>query len=160
NKTLLIFDEVMTGFRLAFGGAQERYNVKADLVRYGKVMGGGMPVGAFAGRNEFRDPLAPKGGVKREGTLSGNQLPWKAGLETLKIIKNDPEFFNRLDKTTEILDFEIAKILNSKNIRHRINRVGSMMSIFFHIGAVSNFDEAQNANHALFNNFFHHMLKN
>ncbi|RST27690.1 glutamate-1-semialdehyde 2,1-aminomutase [Chryseobacterium lacus] len=160
HKTLLIFDEVMTGFRLAFGGAQERYNVKADLVTYGKVIGGGMPVGAFAGRSEIMDHLAPKGAVYQAGTLSGNPLAMRAGLETLKIIKKDSDFFNRLDKTTEILDFEIAKILNSKNIRHRINRVGSMMSIFFHIGAVSNFDEAQNANHALFNNFFHHMLKN
>ena len=84
----------------------------------------------------------------------------RAGLETLKIIKNDSGFFNRLNKTTETLDFEIAKILNAKNIRHRINRVGSMMSIFFHIGRVSDFDEAQQANHSLFNNFFHHMLKN
>ncbi|MBW8359738.1 MAG: glutamate-1-semialdehyde 2,1-aminomutase [Weeksellaceae bacterium] len=160
HGTLLIFDEVMTGFRLAFGGAQEAYNVKADLVTYGKVIGGGLPVGAFAGRNEIMDHLAPKGAVYQAGTLSGNPLAMRAGLETLKLIKNDTGFYERINRTTETLDFEIGKILNSKDIAHRINRKGSMMSIFFHIASVSNFDEAQQANHALFNNFFHHMLKN
>ena len=160
HGTLLIFDEVMTGFRLAFGGAQEAYKVKADLVTYGKVIGGGLPVGAFAGRNEIMDHLAPKGAVYQAGTLSGNPLAMRAGLETLKLIKNDPDFYERINRTTETLDFEIGKILNSKDIAHRINRKGSMMSVFFHIATVSNFDEAQEANHALFNNFFHHMLRN
>lgn len=160
NGALLIFDEVMTGFRLAFGGAQEVFGVKADLVTYGKVIGGGLPVGAFAGRNEIMDHLAPKGAVYQAGTLSGNPLAMRAGLETLKLIKNDSGFYDRINKTTETLDFEIGKILNSKDIKHRINRKGSMMSVFFHIAAVSDFDEAQRANHSLFNNFFHHMLKN
>ena len=160
NGALLIFDEVMTGFRLAFGGAQEVFGVKADLVTYGKVIGGGLPVGAFAGRNEIMDHLAPKGAVYQAGTLSGNPLAMRAGLETLKLIKNDTGFYERINKTTETLDFEIGKILNSKDIQHRINRKGSMMSVFFHIAAVSDFDEAQRANHSLFNNFFHHMLKN
>lgn len=157
--TLLIFDEVMTGFRLAFGGAQEIFDVKADLVTYGKVIGGGMPVGAFAGRNEIMDHLAPKGAVYQAGTLSGNPLAMRAGLETLQLIKNDADFFEKINRTTELLDFEIGKILNSKDIAHRINRKGSMMSIFFHIAAVSDFDQAQQANHALFNNFFHHLLR-
>ncbi|MBP0613475.1 glutamate-1-semialdehyde 2,1-aminomutase [Chryseobacterium sp. cx-311] len=160
NGALLIFDEVMTGFRLAFGGAQEVFGVKADLVTYGKVIGGGLPVGAFAGRNEIMDHLAPKGAVYQAGTLSGNPLAMRAGLETLKLIKNDAGFYDRINKTTETLDFEIGKILNSKDIQHRINSKGSMMSVFFHIAAVSDFDEAQRANHSLFNNFFHHMLKN
>ncbi len=160
NGALLIFDEVMTGFRLAFGGAQEVFGVKADLVTYGKVIGGGLPVGAFAGRNEIMDHLAPKGAVYQAGTLSGNPLAMRAGLETLKLIKNDAGFYDRINKTTETLDFEFGKILNSKDIQHRINRKGSMMSVFFHIAAVSDFDGAQQANHSLFNNFFHHMLKN
>ncbi len=159
NGALLIFDEVMTGFRLAFGGAQEVFNVKADLVTFGKVIGGGMPVGAFAGRNEIMDHLAPKGAVYQAGTLSGNPLAMRAGLETLQLIKNDNNFFGKINKTTETLDFEIGKILNSKDIAHRINRKGSMMSVFFHIASVSDFDEAQQANHALFNNFFHHLLR-
>lgn len=160
NGALLIFDEVMTGFRLAFGGAQELFNVKADLVTYGKVIGGGLPVGAFAGRNEIMDHLAPKGGVYQAGTLSGNPLAMRAGLKTLQLIKNDSEFFNRLSKTTQTLSLEIGKILNEKGIPHRINRQGSMMSVFFHTNRVSNFDEAQDANHSLFNNFFHQMLQN
>ena len=158
--TLLIFDEVMTGFRLAFGGAQEVFNVKADLVTYGKVIGGGMPVGAFAGRNEIMDALAPKGAVYQAGTLSGNPLAMRAGLTTLELIKGNLNFFENINKTTETLDFEIGKILNEKGIQHRINRKGSMMSVFFHISSVSNFDEAANANHALFNNFFHQLLAN
>lgn len=159
NGTLLIFDEVMTGFRLAFGGAQEVYDVKADLVTYGKVIGGGMPVGAFAGRNEIMDCLAPKGAVYQAGTLSGNPLAMRAGLTTLQLIKKDTEFYNKINRTTETLDFEIGKILNEKGITHKINRKGSMMSVFFHTNRVSNFDEAQNANHVLFNNFFHYLLE-
>lgn len=160
NGALLIFDEVMTGFRLAFGGAQELFGVQADLVTYGKVIGGGLPVGAFAGRNEIMDHLAPKGAVYQAGTLSGNPLAMRAGLETLKLIKEDANFFQKINKTTETLDFEIGKILNEKGIQHRINRKGSMMSVFFHISAVSDFDQAQQANHSLFNNFFHQLLKN
>ena len=155
---LLIFDEVMTGFRLAFGGAQELFNVKADIVTNGKIIGGGLPVGAFAARNEIMDCLAPKGAVYQAGTLSGNPLAMRAGLETLKLIKKDENFYKNLAKTTETLDFEIGKILNEKGIQHRINRKGSMMSVFFHISSVSNFSEAKNANHALFNNFFHQLL--
>lgn len=158
HGALLIFDEVMTGFRLAFGGAQELFGVKADLVTFGKVIGGGLPVGAFAGRNEIMDHLAPKGAVYQAGTLSGNPLAMRAGLTTLQIIKNDKNFYENINKTTETLDFEIGKILNSKSIEHRINRKGAMMSIFFHINSVSNFDDASNANHALFNNFFHQLL--
>ncbi|MBS1549621.1 MAG: glutamate-1-semialdehyde 2,1-aminomutase [Bacteroidetes bacterium] len=159
NKSLLIFDEVMTGFRLAFGGAQEVFNVKADLVTYGKVIGGGLPVGAFAGSNEIMDHLAPKGAVYQAGTLSGNPLAMSAGLTTLQLIKNNVDFYKKLEKTTETLDFEIGKILNEKGIAHRINRKGSMMSVFFHTASVSNFDEAQQANHPLFNNFFHQLLE-
>jgi glutamate-1-semialdehyde 2,1-aminomutase len=160
NGALLIFDEVMTGFRLSFGGAQELYNVAADLVTFGKIIGGGMPVGAFAARNEIMDCLAPNGDVYQAGTLSGNPLAMRAGLTTLQIIKKDENFYKILEKTTETLDFEIGKILNEKDIAHRINRKGSMMSIFFHIKSVSNFTEAAAANHPLFNNFFHQMLKN
>ncbi|SDL68074.1 glutamate-1-semialdehyde 2,1-aminomutase [Chryseobacterium taihuense] len=160
NGALLIFDEVMTGFRLAFGGAQELYGVKADLVTYGKVIGGGLPVGAFAARNEIMDHLAPKGAVYQAGTLSGNPLAMRAGLKTLQIIKNDAGFFSRLEKTTEILDTEISKILTEKGLAHTINRQGSMMSVFFDSENVSDFDEAQKANHDTFNRFFHHMLTN
>ena len=158
NGALLIFDEVMTGFRLAFGGAQELYNVKADIVTYGKVIGGGMPVGAFAARNEIMNKLSPRGDVYQAGTLSGNPLAMRAGLTTLQLIKNNPNFYEKLNKTTETLDFEIGKILNEKGIAHKINRKGSMMSVFFHTNRVSNFEEAADSNHSLFNNFFHQLL--
>ena len=158
NGALLIFDEVMTGFRLGFGGAQELYNVKADIVTYGKVIGGGMPVGAFAARNEIMNKLSPRGDVYQAGTLSGNPLAMRAGLTTLQLIKNNPNFYEKLNKTTETLDFEIGKILNEKGIAHKINRKGSMMSVFFHTNRVSNFEEAADSNHSLFNNFFHQLL--
>ncbi|MFT3920807.1 glutamate-1-semialdehyde 2,1-aminomutase [Cloacibacterium sp.] len=158
NGALLIFDEVMTGFRLGFGGAQELFNIKADIVTYGKVIGGGMPVGAFAARNEIMNKLSPRGDVYQAGTLSGNPLAMRAGLTTLQLIKNNPDFYEKLNKTTETLDFEIGKILNSKGIAHKINRKGSMMSVFFHTNRVSNFEEAADSNHSLFNNFFHQLL--
>ena len=159
HGTLLIFDEVMTGFRLAFGGAQEALGVKADLVTYGKVIGGGLPVGAFAGPNEIMNWLSPRGRVYQAGTLSGNPLAMRAGLKTLQLIKQDADFYKKLDKTTETLDFEIGKILNEKGIRHRINRKGSMMSIFFDVTSASNFNEVNNSNIGLFNNLFHQVLE-
>ena len=160
NGTLLIFDEVMTGFRQAFGGAQERLGVKADLVTYGKVIGGGMPVGAFAGRNEIMDCLAPKGSVYQAGTLSGNPLAMRAGLTTLQIIQRDVDFYKNIDKTTETLSQEIDKIFAEKGLQNVINRKGSMMSIFFGVEKVSNFEDAKKANHKQFNEFFHYLLSN
>ena len=160
NGTLLIFDEVMTGFRQAFGGAQERFGVKADLVTYGKVIGGGMPVGAFAGRTEIMDCLAPKGSVYQAGTLSGNPLAMRAGLTTLQIIQRDVDFYKNIDKTTETLSQEIEKIFAEKGLQNVINRKGSMMSIFFGVEKVSNFEDAKKANHKQFNEFFHYLLSN
>ncbi|MCT3844338.1 glutamate-1-semialdehyde 2,1-aminomutase [Elizabethkingia anophelis] len=158
HKALLIFDEVMTGFRLSMGGAQEALGVNADIVTFGKVIGGGMPVGAFAARNEIMDNLSPLGSVYQAGTLSGNPLAMRAGLTTLQLIKEDKDFFNRINKTTETLDQEITTILTEKGIAHHINRFGSMMSVFFNTNKVSDFDEATQADHTTFNKFFHHLL--
>ncbi len=159
NGSLLIFDEVMTGFRLGFGGAQERLKIDADLVTYGKIIGGGFPVGAFAGRSEIMDYLAPQGPVYQAGTLSGNPIAMRAGLTTLSILKDDLEIYNRIDSTTKILHEEISSLLTQKGIAHSVNRFGSMISFFFGEDKVRNFDEAQKADHGLFNQFFHHMLK-
>lgn len=156
---LLIFDEVMTGFRLGFGGAQERLKIDADLVTYGKIIGGGFPVGAFAGRSEIMDHLAPLGSIYQAGTLSGNPIAMRAGLTTLSILNEDLELYERIDKTTQILHEEISSILTHKGISHSVNRYGSMISFFFGEGKVRNFDEAQKADHGLFNQFFHLMLK-
>lgn len=158
NDAVLILDEVMTGFRLAFGGAQEALGIKADLVTFGKVIGGGLPVGAFAGRNEIMNYLSPRGDVYQAGTLSGNPLAMRAGLKTLQLIQQDPDFYTKINKTAETLDFEMSKILNEKGIQHRINRKGSMMSLFFNATSVSNFTEVKNSNISLFNNFFHQLL--
>lgn len=161
NGALLIFDEVMTGFRQAMGGAQERLNINADIVTFGKVIGGGFPVGAFAARAEIMNHLAPLGPVYQAGTLSGNPIAMRAGYTTLNIINNDRELFNRIDKATETLDQEITKILNEKGIAHHINRVGSMMSVFFtEASEINNFEDVTKCNHERFNRFFHHLLSN
>lgn len=160
NGALLIFDEVMTGFRLALGGAQELFNINADLVTFGKVIGGGLPVGAFAGRKEIMDYLAPNGPVYQAGTLSGNPLAMRAGLTTLKTLVNQPECFKQLSQTTQSLAKEITGILSEKGITHKINQIGSMLSVFFTDIEIVDFETAKTANNSTFNKFYHHMLGN
>jgi len=159
NNILLIFDEVMTGFRLAKGGAQELYNVKADIVCFGKVIGGGLPVGAFASRQEIMDFLAPVGPVYQAGTLSGNPLAMAAGLAMLKALDADKDVFVRLSHKTEYLHKGIAKVLDENNIDYTINRVGSMISIHFAKDSVIDFETAALGNNDTFKAFFHGMLK-
>ena len=158
NNILLVFDEVMTGFRLAKGGAQELYNVKADIVCFGKVIGGGLPVGAFAARNEIMNYLAPIGPVYQAGTLSGNPLAMAAGLAMLNAINSDTELFKRLDKKTVYLNDGLSKVLQEKNIVHTINRVGSMISVHFAEGEVVDFETSANGNNDTFKKFFHGMI--
>ncbi|MGB0280088.1 MAG: glutamate-1-semialdehyde 2,1-aminomutase, partial [Flavobacteriaceae bacterium] len=129
HGTLLIFDEVMTGFRLAPGGAQERLNVRADMVTYGKVIGGGLPVGAFAAREEIMNFLAPVGPVYQAGTLSGNPLAMTAGLTMLQLLANNPETFTSLDQKTAYLHNEMTPLLEQKGLPYQINRLGSMISL-------------------------------
>jgi glutamate-1-semialdehyde 2,1-aminomutase len=159
HKAVLIFDEVMTGFRLAQGGVQERLKVDADLITFGKVIGGGMPVGAFGGKREIMECIAPLGNVYQAGTLSGNPLAVTAGITTLSILKNNPSIYTTLDQRSQELVNGFTEILTQKGIAHRINSIGSMMSIFFGEHAVNNFAEAAATNIPLFNKFFHHMLK-
>ncbi len=158
HNILLIFDEVMTGFRLAKGGAQALYNVNADIVCFGKVIGGGLPVGAFAARNEIMNHLAPLGPVYQAGTLSGNPLAMAAGLAMLTNLNNDAEVFNRLAEKTEYLHKGIAKVLEMNNIVHTINRVGSMISVHFDKTPVVDFDTAAKGNNETFKKFFHGLL--
>ena len=159
NGTLLIFDEVMTGFRLAKGGAQELFNVTADIVCFGKVIGGGLPVGAFAARTEIMDYLAPVGPVYQAGTLSGNPLAMAAGLAMLQSINNDAELFSRLETKTAYLEAGIRKVLTANNKTFTINRVGSMISIFFCENAVENYEDASKADTPEFKKFFHDLLE-
>ena len=158
NGILLVFDEVMTGFRLAKGGAQELFNINADIVCFGKVIGGGLPVGAFAARNEIMNYLAPLGPVYQAGTLSGNPLAMAAGLAMLTELNNDKDVFSRLGEKTKYLHKGIAKVLNENNISHTVNRVGSMISVHFDEVEVVDFDTAAKGNNDRFKKFFHGML--
>ena len=158
NETLFIFDEVMTGFRLAKGGAQELLGVNADIVTYGKVIGGGLPVGAFGARKEIMSYLAPDGPVYQAGTLSGNPLAMTAGLTTLQILNNDPDIYSRLsDKTNYLCDLLEAE-LNEKGMEYQLNRMGSMMSLHFTDTEVVDFNTSSKGNNELFKIYFHAML--
>lgn len=158
HNILLVFDEVMTGFRLAKGGAQELFNINADIVCFGKVIGGGLPVGAFAARNEIMNFLAPLGPVYQAGTLSGNPLAMAAGLAMLTELNTDTDVFKRLEEKTAYLHKGIATVLNNNNITYTINRVGSMISVHFDEAEVVDFDTAAKGNNDTFKKFFHGML--
>jgi glutamate-1-semialdehyde 2,1-aminomutase len=149
----------MTGFRLAKGGVQELYNIKADIVTFGKVIGGGLPVGAFAARAEIMNYLAPLGPVYQAGTLSGNPLAMAAGLAMLKAINEDANLFQRLEDKTAYLENGIQKALSESNIDFTINRVGSMISVHFDAAPVIDFQSAAQGDNARFKKFFHGLLQ-
>ena len=158
--SLLIFDEVMTGFRLSFGGAQEYIGIDADIVTYGKIVGGGLPVGAFASRNEIMEMLAPEGPIYQAGTLSGNPLAMRAGLETLKILKNDLGFYKRLNNKTKRLYEGFLKGISDSGVPCQVNNCGSMLSVHFTKSFVTDFESATQGNNRTFKDFFHFMLSN
>jgi glutamate-1-semialdehyde 2,1-aminomutase len=155
---VFIFDEVMTGFRLAAGGAQERLGINADLVTYGKVIGGGLPVGAFGGRQEIMKHIAPLGNVYQAGTLSGNPIAMIAGYTMLRTLKNNPGIYKELDDKTASLHNGLDVVLREANIPYVINRFGSMISVHFSNKPVNDFGDALSADNDLFNKFFHAML--
>lgn len=157
NNILLIFDEVMTGFRLAKGGAQELLGVHADIVCFGKVIGGGLPVGAFASSNEIMSVLAPDGPVYQAGTLSGNPLAMAAGLAMLEALQNNT-VFKRLEDKTKYLHKGIASVLQKSNLSYKINRIGSMISVHFTNDDVVDFSSAAKGNNETFKTFFNGML--
>ncbi|MFB9110245.1 glutamate-1-semialdehyde 2,1-aminomutase [Flavobacterium gyeonganense] len=159
NGILLIFDEVMTGFRLAKGGVQELFNIDADIVTFGKVIGGGLPVGAFAAREEIMNYLAPLGPVYQAGTLSGNPLAMAAGLAMLQALNNDPEIFTRLEEKTAYLEAGIDRVLKANNVVFTINRVGSMISVHFDADPVTDFQTAAKGDNETFKKFFHGLLQ-
>ncbi|NNJ81412.1 MAG: glutamate-1-semialdehyde 2,1-aminomutase, partial [Flavobacteriaceae bacterium] len=158
NGILLVFDEVMTGFRLAPGGAQELFGVRADIVTFGKVIGGGLPVGAFAARNEIMNFLAPVGPVYQAGTLSGNPLAMAAGLAMLKNLKESKEVYRSLEEKTKYLHTGLTTALNEHNVVHTINRLGSMISVHFTQNEVVDFTTSAEGNNEVFRKFFHGML--
>jgi len=158
ENIIFIFDEVMTGFRLAAGGAQEKLKIDADLITYGKVIGGGLPVGAFGGKKEIMKHIAPVGNVYQAGTLSGNPIAMIAGYTMLNELKDHPEIYDELERKGSYLQNGFHGILNKKGIAHRINRMGSMISLHFCDHDVIDFNSASKAEITIFNKLFHHML--
>ncbi len=153
---VFIFDEVMTGFRLAAGGVQEKLGINADLVTYGKVIGGGMPVGAFGGRKEIMSHIAPLGKVYQAGTLSGNPIAMIAGYTLLKALKDTPFIYTELEEKGAYLEAGLHEVFKGRE--YTINRIGSMISVHF-CKRVTNFMEASAADNTFFNTFFHAMLE-
>lgn len=158
HNVLLIFDEVMTGFRLAKGGAQERFGIKADIVCFGKVIGGGLPVGAFAASSEIMSFLAPEGPVYQAGTLSGNPLAMAAGYAMLDALNADATIYTSLEEKTAYLEKGLREVLVKNNKVHTINRVGSMISVHFCETEVTDFESAKAGNNNQFKTFFHGLI--
>lgn len=159
NGIVLIFDEVMTGFRLSLGGAQEALNVKPDLTTLGKIIGGGMPVGAYGGKQEIMDYISPVGPVYQAGTLSGNPIAMAAGYAMLSYLKDHPETYTRLETISNKIVGGIRENLKKLNIDYTINHFGSMFSLFFTNSQVTNFEEAKRSDTALFGRYFRAMLE-
>lgn len=159
NGIVFIMDEVMTGFRLAKGGAQELFNIKADLVTFGKIIGGGMPVGAFAGKREIMEHIAPAGKVYQAGTLSGNPIAMIAGYTLLKTLNDHPNIYTQLEEKTNALVKGLREAFGIAGVVHQINHIGSMMSVHFAEYPIVDFTSASGANNELFRRFFHAMLE-
>jgi len=159
NGALLIFDEVITGFRLAKGGAAEYYGVTPDLVTLGKIIGGGLPVGAYGGKKEIMQMIAPDGPVYQAGTLAGNPLAMAAGLETLRIIDEDPDFYKKLEQKAAKLADGISASAKQHGISTVVNRCGSMMTFFFsNLDAINNYNQAVQSDTKLYAKYFQSML--
>lgn len=158
NGALLIFDEVMTGFRLGFGGAQERFGIKPDLTCFGKIIGGGLPVGAFGGRKEIMDCLAPIGPVYQAGTLSGNPLAMAAGISALEQLRGGNAYV-RLEQAGAMLEDGLKKVFKKLNIDAQLNRCGSMFCCYFTSKPVKNLSDAMTSDRKKFAKFFHGLLE-
>ena len=159
NGTLLIFDEVMTGFRVAFGGAQQLYRIRPDLTTLGKIIGGGLPVGAYGGRSEIMEMIAPLGPVYQAGTLSGNPLAMAAGLATVHHLKQHPEIYQQLEQRTSSLVNGVVNAARKKGVSLSANRVGSMFTWFFQAGEVRDWDTAAKSDAQAFGKFYRGMLE-
>ncbi|MFN0050017.1 MAG: glutamate-1-semialdehyde 2,1-aminomutase [Cytophagales bacterium] len=159
NGIVLIFDEVMTGFRLAKGGAQERFGVIPDMTTLGKIIGGGLPVGAYGGKMEIMDCISPVGKVYQAGTLSGNPVAMAAGLAMLNFLNSNPETYTYLDKITEKIAKGIQNGAQKLGLHYTVNQIGSMYSLFFTETKVNNFDDAKKSDTILFGKYFNAMLE-
>jgi len=158
NNAILIFDEVMTGFRLGIGGVQELTQVIPDLTAMGKIIGGGLPVGAFGGKSEIMDQLAPLGPVYQAGTLSGNPLAMAAGIASLKMLRDDAPY-KHLENTGQQLANGLREIAHDKGVPLQVPQIGSMYCLFFSEEKVNNYEQAISCNHESFNSVFHKMIE-
>jgi glutamate-1-semialdehyde 2,1-aminomutase len=158
NEALLIFDEVITGFRLALDGAQGYYGIKPDLTTFGKIIGGGMPVGAYGGRKDIMEKIAPLGPVYQAGTLSGNPVAMAAGIAQLTVLKETPNFYKDLNEKSDCFFTEMDSILNNAHIPHCLNHIGSLGCVFFTREKVKDYDSAQTSRTRKFRIFFRQML--
>ena len=158
HGAVLIFDEVMCGFRASSGGAQKRYNIKPDLTCLGKIVGGGMPLAVFGGAREIMNQIAPAGPIYQAGTLSGNPIAVTSGLATLSILQRDPTIFKQVEDATIALCEGFERLAAQYNVPVVVQRVGSMFTIFFTDKPVKNFDDAASCNEEQFKMFFHHNL--
>jgi glutamate-1-semialdehyde 2,1-aminomutase len=158
HGALLIFDEVMTGFRVALGGAQQLYGITPDLSTFGKVIGGGMPVGAYGGRRDIMERVAPSGPIYQAGTLSGNPVAMAAGLAMLEVIQA-PGFYSELERKTQLLTDGLLAVAIDAGVPFSVNRVGGMFGLFFTAQKVESFAQATDCDVAAFNRFFHAMLE-
>ena len=152
HGALLIFDEVMTGFRLSFGGAQQLYGIKPDLTTIGKIVGGGLPIAAYGGRTDIMSKVAPSGPIYQAGTLSGNPLAVSAGIAMLSYLRDHPQVYTRIEERT-------AELCAEKFEGVTVNRVGSMFTFFFTDEPVTDWDSAKKSDTEQFKRFFHHMLE-
>jgi glutamate-1-semialdehyde 2,1-aminomutase len=158
NKSLLIFDEVISGFRLGYGGAQTLFNIKPDITTLGKIIGGGFPIGAVGGKASIMNKLSPQGSIYQAGTLSGNPVCVAAGISTLKQLKTSKPY-TKLEKLTKTLCDGISQALSEKSIPHRINRIGSMFTLFFTDTDVTDFNSASKCNTKRYARYFKQMLE-
>jgi glutamate-1-semialdehyde 2,1-aminomutase len=158
ENVVLIFDEVMTGFRVALGGAQELYRIKPDLTTLGKIIGGGLPVGAYGGRKEIMQMVAPSGPMYQAGTLSGNPLAMAAGYEMLSILSSDKSIYQTLEDRSAQLENGMRSVLKKTGLNYCINRVGSMFTLFFTENEVIDYDTAKTSDTSKFGKFFNEML--
>jgi glutamate-1-semialdehyde 2,1-aminomutase len=160
NGIVLIFDEVITGFRFSFGGYQNRIGIEPDLTCLGKIIGGGLPVGALGGKKQFMERLAPEGDVYQAGTLSGNPLAMSAGIATLSLLRARPDAFSSLADRAAGLGREMIKLFAARGIPVCLNRMDSMFTLFFQEGPVNDFAGALQSDTALYARFFHGMIRN
>ncbi|WP_416173343.1 glutamate-1-semialdehyde 2,1-aminomutase [Clostridium sp. LIBA-8841] len=159
--SLLIFDEVMCGFRVAYKGAQTLFDVKPDLVTYAKIMGGGLPCGAYGGRREIMENLSPLGGVYQAGTMSGNPIVMSAGLATVNKLHDNPSYYEHIEKIGEKLEKGVLEIAKKKGIGLVVNRQGGMMTLFFtDLKEVTSYDDVKTCDGERFKRYFLHMLEN